>query len=112
MAYHWPGNIRELENVLERAMILTPDEKIIPEHIKLDYFDDQKESRITKEDLGEREETWAWKNQTLDQVVGCFERKFLLQALKEFGGIRRTAKALGVSHTTILNKIKKYGLYS
>lgn len=86
MAYHWPGNIRELENVLERAMILTPDEKIIPEHIMLDYFDDQKESRITKEDLGEREETWAWKNQTLDQVVGCFERKFLLQALKEFGG--------------------------
>ncbi|WP_148135842.1 sigma 54-interacting transcriptional regulator [Candidatus Formimonas warabiya] len=112
MAYHWPGNVRELENVLERAMILTPDEKIITEHVVLDYFGDEKESRNPREELGAREETWPWKNQTLEQVVGCFERKLLLQALKEFGGVRRTAKALGVSHTTILNKIKKYGLGS
>jgi len=49
---------------------------------------------------------------TLHTAVDVFEKQFIEHALLQYGSIRHTAKALGVSHTTIMNKIKKYGLKS
>lgn len=111
--YHWPGNIRELENVLERAMVLVQDDtQIQPEKIFLDRnFDGtgENESSLEVKDL-EVEAKGFENGATLEAAVDGFERQFIAHALKQNRSLRQTARSLGVSHTTIMNKIKKYGL--
>lgn len=108
--YYWPGNVRELASVLERAMILANEDSIHSENIMLDYHDEMKESKGSIKNSHEREDWWEGEGQTLHKLVGEYERKLLLQALKKSGSIRRAAKILGVSHVTVLNKMKKYGM--
>lgn len=94
--HDWPGNVRELENVLERAIILADQDAVDEEHILLDYQD--KLSWPAQEKL----------SSNLKEAVDEFEKDIIIQELKAHGTVRQTAKKLGVSHTTILNKLKKY----
>lgn len=110
LKYHWPGNVRELENVLERAMVLAQGTEIGPEQIILDrnYGETEEYETILEEEGLKVME--LDKPGTLEAAVNGFEKRFIARALEEYGSIRRTARVLGVSHTTIMNKIKKYGL--
>lgn len=103
--YPWPGNIRELENVLERATILAEGREIEPEHI---HFDPSYSS--LKEIGGIMTDHPSDSGTTLEAVVSDIEKQYIAKALHTYGSIRQTAKALGVSHTTIMNKMKKYDL--
>jgi two-component system response regulator HydG len=97
--YDWPGNIRELENCLERAVILARGEVIapadLPPHIQA---------------LSGREE-----GQALDFPSGIsleeVEKALILKTLEETGGNRsRAAEILGINRRTLLNKLKEYGM--
>ncbi|MBM7855926.1 transcriptional regulator of aroF, aroG, tyrA and aromatic amino acid transport [Desulfohalotomaculum tongense] len=101
--YSWAGNVRELENVIERAINLVEGEAILPEHIILDHGTGPQLEQVNIP--GSRQEV-----STLKEVAAAAEIKVLKAALKRCGTVRRAAKALGVSHTTVLNKIKKYNL--
>lgn len=100
----WSGNVRELENVIERAINLVESGEIKPEHIILD----DAKNAISKDMFPERDVEGALTS--LKTVSHQAELELLQQALKLHGSSRKAAKALGVSHTTILNKIKKFGL--
>ncbi|HWI64986.1 MAG TPA: sigma 54-interacting transcriptional regulator [Symbiobacteriaceae bacterium] len=91
--YPWPGNVRELENVVERALALAPGHEIGSEYLMLEG---QAPAAVSQGSLKER----------LAEV----ERQILAESLTRTGSARRTAEALGVSHTTILNKLHKLGL--
>ena len=119
--YPWPGNIREMENVIERAMILVSGTEIQPEHIILDRYNDGSEDRehlqgYTKGVSGTNNiydidiQKEIPDDLTLDKAVDEFERRLIVKALAKHKTIRQTAKVLGVSHTTIMNKIKKFEL--
>lgn len=85
--YPWPGNVRQLENVLQRASILCDGDTLQPEHIIID----------------ENEEILNF-NGTLAK----FEKLLLMKRLKEFGGNRtQAAKSLGVSVRWIQLKLKE-----
>lgn len=89
MEYKFPGNIRELENMIERAIVVGNGKKIQLKDLPLakDVIDSNVES--------------------LDD----FEKAFILQILTKYGwNISRTAHALKVDRVTLYNKIKKYGL--
>jgi len=92
--YHWPGNVRELENVLERAAALAGASAIEPRHLLLD----QAEAAV------------AAGRGTLKEQVAELERKVVAAALRKYGSTRRAGEALGLSHTSIRNKVKRYGL--
>ncbi|MDP2833206.1 MAG: sigma-54 dependent transcriptional regulator [Pseudomonadota bacterium] len=93
--YGWPGNIRELANVLQRAMILAPGTEIGPEHLMLPH---DLANKVTQEtpppaDLGLKD----------------MERETILGTLRRFGGSRRkTTEALNMSERTLRNKLKRY----
>ena len=88
LSYNWPGNIRELENVLERAVALSESELIYAEHICV-------ESQPVQLTLRER----------LKQE----EKRILRQTLAQCGGSRSQAmKLLGLSKTVFYGKLKEY----
>ncbi|GFO66876.1 Fis family transcriptional regulator [Geomonas limicola] len=102
--HRWPGNIRELRNVIERASILCPGAVIEAEHV---LFGAGAPAALAGEAL--RSDT-EQPGDSLGQQVDQFERQVISQRLQMSGSIREAARALGVSHTTLLNKIKKLGL--
>ncbi|WP_237659232.1 sigma 54-interacting transcriptional regulator [Tepidanaerobacter sp. GT38] len=96
MNYDWPGNIRELSNVIERAMNLC-DDVIQSHHLFLQY--EELSSSVISGKLGQK---------TLKEIVEDAEKRTILDALDTYSSIRKAAKALGISHAALINKMKKY----
>ncbi|MDH5526764.1 MAG: sigma-54 dependent transcriptional regulator [Nitrospirota bacterium] len=103
-AYNWPGNIRELENLIERIVILEGEGIVGPEALP--------------EKIGHRNVTAALGRVVLpedglsfDKTVSEFEDALILQALERSSWVKnRAAQMLGLNRTTLVEKIKKRGL--
>lgn len=96
MAYHWPGNIRELENELSRAMVMGKGA------ITRDNFSDHIREKHEFEDELKN-------NLNLPQQLGHFERKLIARALTETHGNKaKAADRLGISRFTLHQKIKSH----
>ena len=88
--YSWPGNIRELRNVIERAVIMTDDNKILPEHLP---YEIQKQDDKSKDSL------------TLSSV----EKKHIEKVLQHTKGNKtKAAEYLEIGLTTLYRKIEEY----
>ena len=102
--HEWPGNVRELENELERLQVLSGSDPVIgPELLALAQPGGA--SGYAARHLK--------KGGTMDAAVGALEREMIAEALRREGGNRtRVARQLGVSRTTLIKKIKEFGLES
>ena len=94
--YAWPGNVREIRNVLERALILARGQASVSvEHLPGEFR--------ARPGLGDRRHTPL----SLDEL----ERQHIERTLKHHGGNRtRAAAELGISRATLINKIKRYSI--
>lgn len=101
MEYNWPGNIRELQNVIERAMNLCDSKLLNRDSLILDF----KPTEV-KTLKGVQVESGL----KLSELVESCERQAIIKALEKNKSFRKAAKMLGVSHTTIINKINKYNI--
>ncbi|UCD51027.1 MAG: hypothetical protein JSW27_00025, partial [Phycisphaerales bacterium] len=96
--YHWPGNIRELENCIERAVLLCQDDVIRSEHLPPSLQMISKKESATKASLTE--------------IIANKERELIVDALKKAGGRQRSAAAeLGITERILGYKIKKYNIH-
>lgn len=94
MSYHWPGNIRELENLIERLFVITPESEI--------------ESSVIAGHLGQGV---IYNASTLEESVSAFEKNCIISALKKANGVKsRAAKILGLSPSHLAYKLEKYHL--
>ena len=92
--YSWPGNIRELQHVIERSVILCESNSIEPNDI---YFNTANVTQ--KED--------ATDTFNLDEL----EKKFIQKALLKYeGNISKAAKELGLTRTSLYRRMEKHGL--
>ena len=100
VAYHWPGNVRQLKNVCERLMIMVPGETIEETDLEPVFgFEGEGEPTPSAVDLDLRE------------ARELFERRFILNKLREHGGnVRRTAEALNIERSHLYRKMKSYGI--
>ncbi len=97
-AYNWPGNIRELKNSIERAVLLAGGEEILPQHLPWEIRGE------------EAEETPA--QYRLDYSLEEMERMHILNVLQNTGGNKSVAaRRLGISRSTLREKLIKYGQY-
>ena len=97
--FDWPGNVRQLENVIVRAVILTKSATIGPGDLP-------EEVRAPKAaDAGNGH------GLPLKQALRMPEKELILRALKAHHGSRHaTAQALGINRTTLYKKMKRYGI--
>ncbi|MED4753901.1 sigma 54-interacting transcriptional regulator [Brevibacillus choshinensis] len=100
-AHHWPGNVRELQNVMERTVYLCPSNDIQAQNLYLD---------IQQDSSGTDPLSSLPTSHLLREQMDSYEKRLLMQALKEHTSIRQAATYLGISHTAVLQKMKKYGL--
>ena len=103
-AYHWPGNVRQLQNVVERMVVLCPGKEItesdLPEFL-------QPNAQPNAADAAPKGDVQVSEGMTLDAV----EKLLILHALKRFDWNQsRAARYLGVTRKTLLGRIAKHGL--
>ncbi len=97
--YSWPGNIRELENLMERLVVVCDAQVIGANDLPLDFSVVADLSREV-----ERESNFA-------AAVSSFERGYLRKVLQQNGwNRRRAAEQLGIGYSTLKAKLKAYGL--
>lgn len=99
MKYNWPGNIRELENYIERAIVICQEDHISETHLPLDILSN--ESRNTQ----------SGDSIQVGTTVREMEKQLILKTLEAHSGNRTTAAdILGISARTLRNKLHEYGL--
>jgi two-component system response regulator AtoC len=109
-SYDWPGNIRELENTIERAMVLA-DGPSIEAHL-LDGKLSQRQPLVVRAPAAERETTTPDdKDLSIKRHTRRIEEELIRRALDKSTGNRHNAsKLLGISYRALLYKIKEYGI--
>ncbi|MGB3366935.1 MAG: sigma 54-interacting transcriptional regulator [Acidaminobacteraceae bacterium] len=90
--YKWPGNIRELKNLIERVYVMVSEERIEADDIPL-----------IKESLEEYDKSFLLKD-----AVAKLEYRMIEEAYDEFGNVREAARHLGIDASTFVRKRQKY----
>jgi PAS domain S-box-containing protein/TyrR family helix-turn-helix protein len=100
LEYAWPGNIRELENVIERMVVMTDEKEIIIQHLPL----------TIRNNVHSMVNVVFPEQTSLKSAVDELEKQMIKQALKKYGSTRKAAKVLGVDQSTIVRKSQKYNI--
>ena len=91
MKYHWPGNIRELQHTMEKAVILADSDVLKPDDFLLRPLSSQPQSR--------------------QQTLADMEKQMIEEALDKYNGnLSSVAEKLGITRQTLYNKIRRYEL--
>ena len=104
--YEWPGNIRELKNVIKRAVLLSPNEILTPENLPDEIVQFSTNPLFPDPDIK------AEKNlQTLKNVATGAEKELIVKAIEDAGYNKsKAARNLKIDRKTLYNKIKQYGI--
>lgn len=119
--YDWPGNVRELENTVKSAAVLSRTDVILPEHLPpeiLNYKGTRQSTQSRFETVLEsvlketvRDAVMQARNGLYDEAIDAVDHALIKCVLDEVEGNQtKSAKLLGISRTTLLQKIKKLGI--
>lgn len=97
MTYDYPGNVRELENIIEQAVVMSRGELITSADLPFTLQELRSEESIA--------------SGTLEERVAAYERKLIAEALQKSGGVQtQAAKSLGLSERNLRYKMKRLGM--
>lgn len=103
-AYNWPGNVREMENIIERTIALTENPIIHCEDLPSDISKTIPETAMTSTRLNDE-------GIDMNRVISEIEREMIQQALELGKGVKaRAADLLKINRTTLVEKIKRLGI--
>ncbi|PLT35678.1 transcriptional regulator [Bacillus sp. V5-8f] len=100
--YAWPGNIRELENLVERLVVTADHDHILPEILPPHLLEGINSSHPLKRT--------ARSKGTLKAIVENVERQIIREHIRQFKTTRRTAAELGISQSALVKKMQKLGI--
>ncbi|WP_158737951.1 sigma 54-interacting transcriptional regulator [Alteribacillus sp. YIM 98480] len=101
-SYDWPGNIRELENMVERMVITSTSDVILKSALP--------EKILSREPFHDPAFSIS-RNQSLPLYLENIERQAIKKALKEKGSTRKAAADLGMTQSALMRRIKKYNIH-
>lgn len=100
MGYSWPGNIRELRNIMEYLVVCASDMDHLDNSFLYSIFDlEGKDSYMEVK-----------KNMTLSEAVSSYEKEFLTLAIKDVKNLKEASEILDVDISTVSRKLKQHGL--
>ncbi len=100
MKYSYPGNVRELENIIQQSVVLSRGETIMREDLP---------ARLNER--ASKDNPWQSLEASFTEKVEAFEQSLILDALRETGHVQtRAAERLGISERHLRYKLKKYGM--
>ncbi|MGE5702924.1 MAG: sigma-54 interaction domain-containing protein [Clostridia bacterium] len=99
--YHWPGNIRELENLIERLVITAMDDDISPEDLP---------EKIRRDRNDEGGHLLFLPGESLSEMVERMERDVIVHAYQRHQSTRQVARSLGITQSSLMRRLKKYGI--
>jgi two-component system, NtrC family, response regulator HydG len=103
--YSYPGNVRELENAIERAAAMGVKNKLMPEDLPPDFFRSVREQR----QLTGEETFKAARTKAIDQ----FEKAFIIKRLQNHrGNVSRASTSMGMGRTALQRFLKKHHIHS
>ncbi|MEJ5376960.1 MAG: sigma-54 dependent transcriptional regulator [bacterium] len=109
--YHFPGNVRELENIIQRGVALEQSKLILPDSLRLASF-----KRRGSEEQTTREKTkdeMLGNGFNLEEWLQEQEREFILKALERAAGVKtEAARLLGISFRSLRYRLEKLGMES
>jgi len=104
-SYDYPGNIRELENIIEHAMVMAENEEIT--------LDDLPEalhpSSIIPDNRLLLSSSPVPKSESEDLTLAELERRHIINTFEKYKNVSLTAEKLGISRTTLWRKLEEYG---
>ncbi len=104
-AYNWPGNVRQLRNVMERVMILAPQSRLAM--IEVDMLP----AEVIDSDLPSQTGNAMMMGASLREAREAFEREYLRVQIRRFAGnVSRTAAFVGMERSALHRKLKLLGL--
>jgi transcriptional regulator with PAS, ATPase and Fis domain len=104
LRYHFPGNVRELQNMIERACYLADGQVLTPEHLMVSPGDSQSATVGAAQGVSRLNTPQG----PLRDRVHAYERMIIEDAISKAGSLRAAAKQLGVSHATLVQKRKQW----
>jgi NtrC-family two-component system response regulator AlgB len=96
--YGWPGNLREMKNAIERALILAPGPRIEPADLGIPPAAEVADARLSRAVLG------------ADVPIEAVEREHIARVIARASTLEAAARTLGIDSTTLQRKRKRYGL--
>ncbi|MBP7586193.1 MAG: sigma-54-dependent Fis family transcriptional regulator [Spirochaetes bacterium] len=97
--YSWPGNVREMKNIIERLSIMVPKDVIGPDDIR-EHLESDEHEVTPQRDIS-----------SFKKARERFEKEFIVEALRKNGkNISQTAQELGIERTNLHRKIKQYNI--
>ena len=100
LSYNWPGNIREVKNLIQRLVLLSDDNTIQTKHLPISYTDCSDSAQ----------EIEFENDHSLKVLMSSKERDILKKALNDHGNLAKAAEVLQVDKSTIFRKAKRYKL--
>ncbi|MBU0699119.1 MAG: sigma-54-dependent Fis family transcriptional regulator, partial [Proteobacteria bacterium] len=116
MDYRYPGNVRELRNILEYAVNVCQEGQILPQHLpayltEITTWINQTDATAERPASPELSSPNGFKSLDTEQTWTAVERKMIMDALVKSGGRRsKTADLLGWGRSTLWRKMKQYGI--
>lgn len=100
--YDWPGNVRELRNTIERCVVMNKGDHLSAASLPAALLHDE----------SQKPAVFVSGIMPLNQAVEEAEKQVLTNALLSYGSSRQIAKAIGIDHSTVVRKLKKYKIRS
>ncbi len=102
----WPGNTRELENIVQRLMIAARSEEITLLDVMRELHADVFDMNV----MNSGDESIAMEEVNMQVMVENFEKNIIKHAIEKYGSTRKAAKAIGISQTQLVRKKNKYNI--
>ena len=105
--YHYPGNVRELENIIERTVALEGGATILPESLPPFVMTSSGRKMASSQDIEVTDE-----GVDLDNIIGQIEKELIVKAIHKSDGVKKkAAKLLGITFRSMRYRIRKYSLH-
>jgi DNA-binding NtrC family response regulator len=109
--YFYPGNVRELENIIERAVVIAPGDEITEECLRAEVRNPELARAAVRDSVGASGEVELARGVNFYDEVRRFEIDLIRRALDQTAGHQsRAARLLGLNATTLNSKIKSYNI--